>query len=140
MHELGYFEKPDYVLGMLSAQMVRACRVVIDIGCHLDLQIPHDSIFHPGSRWNFDLGVAMLRDVAYVDEKTAESEMNRYLGWPGQAISYKIGERVILELREEERRRLGPEFDLKAFHAKVIGSGSVALRILKDIMREAPTG
>lgn len=136
MHELGYFEKPDYVLGMLCAQMARACRVVIDIGAHLDLPIPNDSPFHPGERWSFDLGVEMLRDVAQLAPDHAVSEMTRYLGWPGQAISYKVGERVILGLREEERARLGSAFNLKDFHAKVVGSGSVALQILREIIRE----
>jgi uncharacterized protein (DUF885 family) len=139
MHELGYFEKPDYVLGMLCAQMVRACRIVIDIGAHLDLPIPSDSPFHPGERWSFDLGVEMLRDWAELQPDHAVSEMNRYLGWPGQAISYKVGERVILGLREEERARLGSAFNLREFHAKVVGSGPVALQILREIIRDDAT-
>lgn len=137
MHELGYFEKPDYVLGMLCAQMVRACRIVIDIGAHLDLPIPNDSPFHPGERWSYELGVEMLRDWAQLPPDHAASEMTRYFGWPGQAISYKVGERVILGLREEERARLGSEFNLKDFHAKVVGSGPVALQILREIIRES---
>jgi uncharacterized protein (DUF885 family) len=137
MHELGYFEKPDYVLGMLCAQLTRACRVVIDIGSHLDLPIPQDSPFHPGERWTFDLGVEMLRDLSRLEGDHSASEMTRYLGWPGQAIAYKVGERVILDLREDERRRLQGAFDLKDFHAKVVGSGPVALRILKDVVTEA---
>jgi uncharacterized protein (DUF885 family) len=140
MHELGYFEKPDYVLGNLCAQMVRACRVVIDIGSHLDLPIPKDSPFHPGERWSFDLGVEMLRDWAELAPDHAVSEMNRYLGWPGQAISYKVGERVILALREEQRARLGSAFNLREFHAKIVGSGPVSLEILREIIREGSSG
>ena len=136
MHELGYLERPDYVLGMLCAQMTRACRVVIDIGSHLDLPIPNDSPFHPGERWSFDLGVEMLRDLCGLQTNHAVSEMTRYLGWPGQAISYKVGERVILGLREEERARLGSAFNLREFHAKIVGSGPVALQILREIIRE----
>jgi len=116
--------------------MVRACRIVIDIGSHLDLPIPSDSPFHPGERWSFDLGVEMLRDWAELQPDHAVSEMNRYLGWPGQAISYKVGERVILGLRDEERARLGSAFNLREFHAKVVGSGPVALQILREIIRD----
>lgn len=137
MHELGYYEKPDYVLGMLTAQMMRACRVVLDIGAHLDLAIPDDFFFHPGERWSFELGVEMLTDVAYLPADHAESEMTRYLGWPGQAIAYKVGERVILELREEERKRLGSAFNLRNFHARIVGSGPVGLKLLQDLMRES---
>jgi uncharacterized protein (DUF885 family) len=130
MNELGYLEKPEYVLGMLAAEMLRACRVVIDVGSHLDLPIPNDAPFHPGERWSFDLGVEMLIDFAYLTREYAESEMTRYLGWPGQAISYKVGERVILELRDEFLRR----GDLKEFHARVLGSGPVGLDLLRSLV------
>ncbi|MCC7538488.1 MAG: DUF885 domain-containing protein [Deltaproteobacteria bacterium] len=134
MHELGFYEKPDYVLGMLACQMMRACRVVIDIGCHLELPIPEGQSFHPGERWSFDLGVEMMTNLAGLDLDNARSEMTRYLGWPGQAISYKVGERVIFELRDEAKRREGAAFDLKRFHARVLGSGPVGLASLRDIV------
>ncbi|HEY5578588.1 MAG TPA: DUF885 domain-containing protein, partial [Acidimicrobiia bacterium] len=101
MGELGYFEKPDYVLGMLMNHLFRACRVVIDIGSHLGLRIPAVSPVRPGERWSFEAGVEMLTDVAFSNQSVATSEVTRYLGWPGQAIAYKVGERAILELREE---------------------------------------
>lgn len=134
MHELGYLDKPDYVFGMLSAQMTRACRVVIDIGCHLDLPIPKGAPFHPGERWSFELATEMLRDVALLSPEVAESEVTRYLGWPGQAISYKVGQRVMLDLRAESRRRLGDAFSLRGFHEKIVGSGPVGLDLLKQLV------
>lgn len=127
MAELGYYEQPEYLFGMLSCQMIRACRVVIDLGAHLALPIPSDQAFHPGEAWSFELGVEMLETMGGVQPEHALSEMTRYLGWPGQAISYKVGQRVLLELRGELERRLGSAFDLKAFHARVLGSGNVGL-------------
>jgi uncharacterized protein (DUF885 family) len=138
MAELGYYEKPEYLFGMLSCQMARACRVVIDIGSHLSLRIPHDQPFHPGETWTFELGAEMLTTMAGLSPERSTSEMTRYLGWPGQAISYKVGQRVMLELREDERRRLGEAFDPKAFHARVLGCGNVGLDHLKRLFRSAP--
>lgn len=134
MGELGYYEKPEYVFGMLSCQMARACRVVIDIGSHLALPIPVGQPFHPGADWSFDLGVEMLFTMAGLSAERSRSEMTRYLGWPGQAISYKVGQRVILDLRDAERARLGPAFDPKAFHARVLGCGNVGLDHLKRLV------
>lgn len=136
MHELGYLDKPAFVLGMLAAQMLRACRVVIDIGSHLDLVTPNDAMFHPGEHWTFELAVEMLTEFAYLGHEYAESEVTRYLGWPGQAISYKVGERVMLELREELELRLGEAFDIKDFHNRVLGSGPVGLDLLREIVLE----
>ena len=133
MNELGYLEKPEYVLGMLSAEMLRAGRVVVDIGSHLDLTIPDDAPFQPGERWTFDLAVELLTTFAFLEEDYAKSEVTRYLGWPGQAISYKVGERVILELREQFLGRGG---DLKEFHSRVLGSGGVGLDLLRDLVLE----
>jgi uncharacterized protein (DUF885 family) len=79
----------------------------------------------------------MLTDYATQTRAYADSEMTRYLGWPAQAISYKVGERIILELREEMRRRLGSEFDLTAFHAKILGAGAVGLDQVRDVVIEA---
>lgn len=134
MDELGYLEKPEYVLGMLSAEMMRACRVVIDLGLHLGYSIPGDVIFRPGEEWSFETAVEMLTDLAFVYPDYAVSEVIRYLGWPGQAISYKVGERVILDLRQELRDRQGDAFDLKEFHSRVLGSGPVGLTHLRELV------
>jgi uncharacterized protein (DUF885 family) len=135
MEELGYLEKPDYVMGKLASEMLRACRVVIDIGSHLELDIPADQPFHPGERWTFEAGVEMLESYAAQDHAIAVSEMNRYLGWPGQAISYKVGQQAIRDLRSEERARLGAGFDQKAFHARLLEVGAVGLDTLRAHVR-----
>lgn len=134
MDELGYLEKPEYELGMLSAEMLRACRVVIDIGMHLSYSIPDDAIFRPGELWSVATAVEMLTDMAFLYDDYAVSEVVRYLGWPGQAISYKVGERAILDLREEMKERDGEAFDLKDFHSRVLGSGPVGLAHLRELV------
>ncbi len=132
MDELGFLDTPDYVFGFLTAQMLRACRVVIDIGSHLELPIPADQPFHPGERWNFDTAVEMLEAYATLDHSYAVSEVTRYLGWPAQAISYKIGERAILDMRAEMQRRLGDQFDAKTFHRRLLEVGSVGLDLVRQ--------
>lgn len=139
MRELGYFEKPEYELGLLAGNALRAARVAIDIGSHLDLGIPDDvrldgAPFHAGERWSFDTGVECLERFAFQPHDLALSEITRYLGWPGQAIAYKVGERAILSLREEVRARDGDRFDLKAFHADVLGHGPVGLDHLRELV------
>lgn len=133
MEELGYLESADFLMGKLASEMLRACRVVIDIGSHLALPIPEGQPFHPGEAWTFDAGVEMLVDYAAQDRDTAVSEMNRYLGWPGQAISYKVGQQAIRDLRAEQAAR--PGFDLKAFHARVLEIGSTGLDVLRAHVR-----
>jgi len=134
MRELGYLERPEFVLGLLASNALRAVRVVIDIGSHLDLPIPDDVSFHPGERWTFDLAVEALEHFAFNSHDLSVSEVTRYLGWPGQAIAYKVGERVILGLREEAKANEGDAFDLKAFHERVLGSGPVGLDHLREIV------
>jgi len=135
MGELGFHDRPEYELGMLVAQLMRACRVVIDIGSHCELPIPDEASFHPGEAWTWDLAAEMLITVAFQGKDMAESEATRYLGWPGQAISYKIGEKVILELREELSQR--DDFDLKQFHSNVLSVGSIGLELLQELVRAA---
>lgn len=136
MGELGYYELPEYRFGMLACQMLRACRIVIDIGAHLALKTPNGQAFHPGEPWSFELGVQMLVTMGGLPRDRAEAEMTRYLGWPGQAISYKVGHRVIAELRAQEQQRLGAAFDLKAFHSKVLGRGAIGLDHLRRLVAE----
>ncbi len=134
MHELGYFEEPAYELGWLAGSALRAVRVAIDIGCHLGLRIPDDVPFHPGERWTFDHGVEALERLAFQPHDLAVSEMTRYLGWPGQAIAYAVGEREILRLRREVRARAGARFELKSFHQQVLGHGTVGLDHLRRLV------
>jgi uncharacterized protein (DUF885 family) len=134
MDELGFYERPDYVMGLLINQMHRACRVMIDIGSHVGFEIPDDFDFHPGEQWTFDLAVELLETRAFLEPAYARSEVVRYLGWPGQAISYKVGERVILDLRNELEARLGDQFDLKRFHSEVLGYGPLGLDHLRELV------
>ncbi len=134
MHELGFLDHPAYVLGKHAGQLVRACRVVVDIGLHLDLPIPASADFHPGERWTPALAEEMLVERCFLDAPHAADEVVRYLGWPAQAIGYKLGQRVILGLREERRGREGPAFDLARFNADVVGVGSVGLGTLREVI------
>ena len=127
MGELGYLDEPEYYLGMLSAQALRCVRVIIDIGMHLELAIPQTERFHPGETWNHALGLAFAQERSRQDKELMTSEMLRYLGWPAQAISYKVGERAWLDARESAKQRQGASFDLKRFHTAALGLGPMGL-------------
>jgi uncharacterized protein (DUF885 family) len=132
MDELGYLTIPGSRLGYLDAQQMRAVRVVLDIGMHLQLRVPDDSAQFPGETWTPETARAFFaahcgRSPAFLD-----SEIVRYLGWPGQAISYKLGERAWLAGREAARRARGAEFDLSAWHAKALSLGALGLDDLVD--------
>ena len=133
MDELGYLEDPGNKLGMLDGQAFRAARVIGDIGMHLELEIPVGNPFgfHPGERWTPELGWEFLRAHCRVPDENLRFELNRYLGWPGQAPSYKVGERIWLQAREDAKARKGAAFDLKAFHRDALNLGSVGLDPLK---------
>ena len=127
MGELGYLDNPDYYMGMLDAQALRSVRVIIDIGMHLGLAIPSDSEFHPGELWSPDLGNEMMNDYVHFPKEFTDSEIDRYLGLPGQAISYKVGERVWLEARRSAKETQGPAFNLKEWHNKALRLGPMGL-------------
>ncbi len=137
MEELGYLADPADRLGMLEAHAMRAARVVVDLGMHLELEIPRDNPFgfHPGQRWVPELGFEFMRLHSALDEATLRFEVNRYLGWPGQAPSYKVGERLWLQARDEVRARHGADFDLKTFHREALDLGSVGLDPLMASLR-----
>ncbi len=127
MGELGYLDDPAFELGMLRAQAMRAVRVVVDIGLHLELDIPTDESFHPGERWTPDLALPFVIGRSHFPADFMASEVDRYLGLPGQAISYKVGERVWLGGRDAARARHGAGFDLKGFHAYTLALGPMGL-------------
>jgi uncharacterized protein (DUF885 family) len=131
MGELGYLDEPDYELGMLNAHAFRAARVVLDIGLHLELPIPERERYHPGERWAPELALPFMVEHMRFPVDFLESELDRYLGWAGQAISYKVGERVWLGARDTVRRREGDDFDLKAFHARALDLGPMGLAQLE---------
>ncbi|MGI8533176.1 MAG: DUF885 domain-containing protein, partial [Geodermatophilaceae bacterium] len=131
MDELGFLTGPGYRLGYLDAQQLRAVRVIIDIGMHLELEIPAGQgtpeDFCPGQRWTPQRGRDFFGQNTGRDPEFADSELDRYLGIPGQAISYKLGERAWLAGRAEAERRRGPDFDLKRWHMAALSMGSLGL-------------
>ena len=135
MDDLGYLEPGDR-MGMLDAQAFRTIRVIIDIGMHLQLQIPKINAwrFRPGERWTPAAGFEFMRENCSADEPTLRFELNRYLGWPGQAPSYKIGERIWLDAREDARRRSGTDFDLSKFHSDALNLGPMGLDPLRTAL------
>ena len=134
MRELGYLDDDPILLGMLDAQLFRAARVVIDIGMHLELEIPAGTKFHEGERWTPDLGLEFLLTRTISEPKHSADEIDRYLGWPGQAPSYKVGERVWIEGRDTARARHGESFDPKAFHTKALQFGGMGLDPLAKLL------
>ena len=133
MADLGYMDDPGDRMGLLDAQSLRAARVVIDIGVHCGFEAPEEV---GGGEWTYDKAWEFLNNHVNMDEGFVRFELDRYLGWPGQAPSYKVGERLWLELREEARRREGEDFDLKAFHRRALDIGGVGL----DTLRSAVLG
>ncbi|MDA1280079.1 MAG: DUF885 domain-containing protein [Chloroflexi bacterium] len=131
MGELGYLENPDYYMGMLDAQELRSVRVIVDIGMHLGLRIPAHSEFHPGEVWTGDLALEFMRERVHFPADFVASEIDRYLGIPGQAISYKVGERVWLEARESAKQKAGASFDLKDWHNRALKLGPMGLAQMK---------
>lgn len=128
MDELGAFEDPGYEMGYLSAQGLRAARIVVDIGMHCGYQD------FDGEVWNAESAFKLLHERALLDEISARSEVDRYLGWPGQAISYKVGERFWMECREAAKQRLGSNFELKKFHSFALNLGPMGLDPFKREM------
>ncbi|MEV7896121.1 DUF885 domain-containing protein [Streptomyces cyaneofuscatus] len=132
MDELGFLPDAERRMGYLDAQMMRACRVIVDIGMHLELEIPADSPFHPGERWTPDLAQEFFGNHSGRPADFVESELTRYLSMPGQAIGYKLGERAWLLGRENARAAHGDAFDLKAWHMAALSQGSLGLDDLVD--------
>ncbi|MGZ6854833.1 MAG: DUF885 domain-containing protein [Mycobacteriaceae bacterium] len=135
MDELGYLRTPGERIGYLDAQQMRAVRVIIDIGMHCGLDIPSSSEFRPGETWTPELGREFFGMHCGRDSDFADSELIRYLGMPGQAISYKLGERAWLEGRALAEAEQGEHFDLKRWHMAALSQGSLGLDDLVDALR-----
>jgi uncharacterized protein (DUF885 family) len=132
MDELGFLTDPGRRLGYLNAQMLRAIRVVLDIGMHLEMPIPAHSPFRPGERWTPELARDFFGRFNGLPPAMLDSEVVRYLGIPGQAIGYKLGERAWLAGREAARTTRGAAFDLKSWHMAALSLGSLGLDDLVD--------
>jgi len=133
MADLGYLGDPGDFMGLLDGQSLRAARVVLDIGIHCGFQAPSEV---GGGAWDYDKAWQFLTTHSHMAEGFLRYELDRYLGWPGQAPSYKIGERLWLQLRDEMRQRAGGALDLKTFHRQALDIGSVGL----DVLRRAVLG
>jgi uncharacterized protein (DUF885 family) len=131
MDELGHFPDPGTRLGFLDAQQLRAVRVVIDIGVHLGLPVPDDAdgalAEHRGQPWTPELARTFLGEHSGATPAFLDSELVRYLGLPGQAISYKLGERAWLDGRAAAERARGAGFDRRAWHMAALSQGSLGL-------------
>lgn len=130
MADLGYLDDPADRLGMLDGQRMRAARVVLDIGVHLAKPRPDG-----GGAWDADYALAFMRANVNMEDAFVRFEVNRYLGWPGQAPSYKIGQRIWEQLRDESRARAGDGFDLRAWHRAALDIGGVGLDTLRSALR-----
>jgi len=133
MDELGFLADPGTRMGLLDSQSLRAARVVIDIGVHCGFEAPAEV---GGGEWTYDKAWTYLTSHANEGEAWLRFELDRYLGWPGQAPAYKIGERLWMQLRDQVREREGDAFSLKDFHRRALDIGGVGL----DTLREAVLG
>jgi uncharacterized protein (DUF885 family) len=115
--EIGFYEDPYSDYGRLENEMWRAIRLVIDTGVH-------------EKHWSREQMVDLFHRYTAMDEPNVQTEVDRYIAWPGQALAYKLGQLEILRLREEARQKLGSKFDLRAFHDEVVGSGPLPLDVL----------
>ena len=135
MGELGYLDDdPGAYLGMLDMQMMPAANVALDIGVHLELEIPKGTGWREGERWSAGIAWEFLQAHSSWDEKRLRFELHRYLGWPGQVLSYKLGERVWLQAREEAKARAGGTFSLKDFHSRALSLGAMGLDPLRETL------
>ena len=117
--EVGFYQDPYSDYGRLEADNWRAIRLVIDTGVH-------------SQHWTRQQMVDFFQDHSGMDETTIQTEVDRYIAWPGQALAYKIGQLKLLELRDRAKKALGDKFDLRAFHDEVLGSGALPLDVLSD--------
>ncbi|GAA1998500.1 DUF885 domain-containing protein [Brevibacterium samyangense] len=131
MAELGFMDEPGDRMGMLDSQRLRAARVCLDIGVHLGLEAPTSL---GGGTWNADKAWQFLTDNVAMDRNFLAFELDRYLGWPGQAPSYAIGQRLWENIRagqEAAARDAGQEFSLKDFHMRALRLGPTGLGTLR---------
>ena len=132
MADLGFLDDPGDRLGMLDGQRMRAARVVLDIGVHLG----KDRLDGNG-KWDFEYALDFMGKNVNMSKEFVFFEVNRYFGWPGQAPSYKVGQRVWEQIRDEAQARAGATFDIKAFHKKALDLGGLPLDTLRRAMNRA---
>lgn len=134
MAELGFLDDPGMAMGLLDSQALRAIRVVLDLGIHCGLPAPSSV---GGGQWTFEKAWQYFNAHTSMAEGNARFEVLRYFGWPGQAPSYRLGEQLWLELREQVRRQQAERFDLARFHSVALGLGTLGLDVLQDAVLSA---
>ncbi|WP_454169112.1 DUF885 domain-containing protein [Microbacterium paulum] len=131
MEQLGYLDDPADRLGMLDGQRMRAARVVLDIGVHLGKpRLDGEGV------WDADYALEFMRQNVNMPDEFIRFEVNRYLGWPGQAPSYKVGQRIWEQIRDETAESEGDDFDIKRFHMRALRLGGVGLDTLRMALAE----
>jgi uncharacterized protein (DUF885 family) len=120
---MGFYKDPYSDYGRLQDEMLRAIRLVVDTGFHY-------------KHWTRQQVVDYFHAHSDIDEPDVQSETDRYIAWPAQALSYKIGQLKILELRERARKQLGDKFGLRAFHDEVLDAGALPLSVLESRIDE----
>ncbi|MFT4306999.1 MAG: DUF885 domain-containing protein [Microbacterium sp.] len=130
MADLGYLDDPAERLGMLDGQRMRAARVVLDIGVHLRKPRPDGE-----GVWDHDYALAFLRRNVNMPDEFVRFEVDRYLGWPGQAPSYKVGQRIWEQIRDDAHTVAGSAFSLREFHRRALDIGGVGLDTLRAALR-----
>ncbi|MGM7677824.1 DUF885 domain-containing protein [Microbacterium sp. A94] len=126
MQQLGYLDDPADRLGMLDGQRMRAARVVLDIGVHLGKPRLEGT-----GTWDADYALNFMRQNVNMSDEFVQFEVNRYLGWPGQAPSYKVGQRIWEQVRDGYQARQGDAFNIKDFHKRALDLGGVGLDTLR---------
>lgn len=129
MQELGFLDDPGDRLGMLDGQRMRAARVVLDLGVHLGKPKLDGT-----GKWDFDYALDFMRKNVNMSDQFVNFEVHRYFGWPGQAPSYKIGQRIWEQIRDEYKLRQGANFNIKDFHMKALNLGSIGLDTLEKAL------
>jgi uncharacterized protein (DUF885 family) len=115
--EVGRYQDPYSDYGRLENEMWRAIRLVIDTGVH-------------EKHWSRDRMVSYFHRYTAMDEPNIQSEVDRYIAWPGQALAYKLGQLEIMKLREDAKNKFGDKFDIRAFHDEMLGNGALPLDVL----------
>jgi uncharacterized protein (DUF885 family) len=121
--EMGFYKDPYSHFGKLTYEMWRACRLVLDVALHT-------------KGWTRDKAVKYLADNTALSLHEVNTEINRYISWPGQALAYKMGELKIKELRKKAEEQLKDKFDIRAFHDLVLSQGSVTLNVLEEMVNK----
>ena len=132
MDELGYLKTPADRLGMLDAQRMRAARVVLDLGVHLGKPKLDGT-----GKWDFDYALNFMLENVNMPPEFVKFEVTRYFGWPGQAPSYKIGQRIWEQIRDDYKTKKGESFNMKEFHTTALNLGGLGLDTLKRVMAKA---